>query len=223
MRKKAGLRSIFALILLTILGIFLAQSRPAQAAVVKSSPQLASELATYFCGLIGGAKGQNFCLKYGISGWFDPPSGSDISSIQLQFDYDPAQWVFDAAASGLVCALASGGDCPAPAAALGTFPIAEAASSPGSPLPGSTLTMTAAGGVVTVDYTLPSPVDLSVDQNVFVLSFDFIDPVDLDAPMTQPLITACLGATSSTTPVSLATADEFPVEATRRLTASTLV
>jgi hypothetical protein len=162
-KQKAGLRSIFVLILLTILGIFLAPARPAQAAVIKSSPQPASEFATHVCGLIGGAKGQSLCLKYGISAWFDP-SGSDISSIQLQFDYNPAQWVFDAAESGPICALASGGACPGLDAAIGTFPIAEATPSPGSPLSGSTLTMTAAGGVVTVDYTLPSPMDLSVDQ-----------------------------------------------------------
>jgi PEP-CTERM motif len=180
MRPKVALRSVFALILLTILGMV--RTDPARALLLGAEPgEALSEAVLSACEhLIG----PNLCRKYRISFYIDP-SGSDISSFQLEIDYDPSKWIFDAAASGPLCAFASGDSpCPANSAAVGTFPIADGASSPGSLLPGSTITMTAAGGVVTVDYELASPVDLSLDQNVFALAFDAVDAVDLSHPPT---------------------------------------
>ncbi|MEO8811625.1 MAG: PEPxxWA-CTERM sorting domain-containing protein [Caulobacteraceae bacterium] len=51
---------------------------------------------------------------------------------------------------------------------------------PGSPLPGSILTYTDVGGLLTVNYQLANPVTSGGDINLFRLDFKFLHPVVID-------------------------------------------
>ena len=112
----------------------------------------------------------------------DPVSVS-VTELVLTMRYDPSLYIFDQALSGPLGIYSVGGDTPPVNPGIGTQLVQLQPSmgdNPGAPLPGSTLTYTNAGGVVTVDYHLASPITQTSDQNFFLLEFDFVNPVVID-------------------------------------------
>jgi hypothetical protein len=111
------------------------------------------------------------------------PVGPDITDISLTIQYDASLFTFDNPASGFLCQFSSAGDCPAAGASIGTQPVQLLPSSgfiPGSPLPGSTVSLTDTGSEVTLDYHLGTPVTVDEDTNFFLFSFDFKTPMDVN-------------------------------------------
>jgi len=111
------------------------------------------------------------------------PVGLGVESTSLSLQYDTNKFTFDAQASGFLCQSSSGGDCPPASAAAGTFPLTLFPASgfnPGPPLPGSTVALSDSGGIVTLDYQLSSPVDITQDTNFFLFLFDFKHPITVD-------------------------------------------
>jgi hypothetical protein len=124
-----------------------------------------------------------------ISMWVDPVS-TGVSSFHLALAFDPAKFTFDSDPdlSGPFCGFSAGGPCPPPRASLGTSPIRQDDTQPGNPPVGSTLTTSVfdlENGMkeVVIDYTVPTPVDLSSDQNVFALGFDLVTPIPAGVPL----------------------------------------
>ena len=110
-------------------------------------------------------------------------NASEFPGFQLSMQYNTSLYTFDQALSGPLGVLSVGGDAPPVDAGVGTQPLQVLPStgySAGSPLPGSTLTYTNVGGVLTVDYQLGSSVDYSGDANIFRLSFDLIHPLSVE-------------------------------------------
>ena len=124
--------------------------------------------------------GYFFCAL--VAAFVDPPV-SGLTGFDLSMRYNTSLYTFDQALSGPLGVLSQGGDNPAVNAGVGTQSLQLLPStgySAGSPLPGSTLTYTDVGGVLTVDYQLASPVVYSGDANVFRLSFDLIVPLSVE-------------------------------------------
>jgi hypothetical protein len=119
-----------------------------------------------------------------IKMWVDPPANG-VSSFHLALSFDPTQFTFDPRRSGPLCSFADDNTpCPPPRASLGTSLIREDNTPPGIPPAGFILTYTEpTSGVLVVDYTLPTPVDLSTDQNVFALAFDLLSPIPANVPL----------------------------------------
>ena len=124
--------------------------------------------------------GYFFCAL--VAAFVDPPMPG-LTGFQLSMQYNTSLYTFDQALSGPLGVLSVGGDAPPVDAGVGTQPLQVLPStgySAGSPLPGSTLTYTNVGGVLTVDYQLGSSVDYSGDANIFRLSFDLIHPLSVE-------------------------------------------
>jgi hypothetical protein len=116
---------------------------------------------------------------------FDPRVNG-VSRFHLEVSFDPTQFKFDPRGSGPLCSFADGGTpCPEPHATLGgPFLVRKDNILPGIPPAGSNLCFSEPrNGVIVVDYTLPAPVNLSTDQNVFVLTFDLVKPISADVPL----------------------------------------
>lgn len=154
-----------------------AQTQPANATHPREFPNLDSITAYKLCRDTGG--GFFECTAAAL---YVDPAATNLSSLQLQLAYDTARWVFDAGQSGPLCSFALGGSpCPPVTAAVGMQPLAPLPASAGSTVPGSTLSLSASGGIVSLDYALPNPVSVPSDQNVFVLAFDAVTPFPSDS------------------------------------------
>lgn len=113
------------------------------------------------------------------------PLMQDVTALSLTLKYDPLFVTFDPANSGPLGIFSVGGDAPPPKPGIGTEPMRLLPSSgyaPGAQLPGSTLTYTDVGGILTVDYRLASPITVNSEVNFFRLSFDFVKPLVIDLP-----------------------------------------
>jgi hypothetical protein len=114
----------------------------------------------------------------------DPPSSSDLTSLTISMKYNPSLYTFDSSLSGPLGAFSVGGDSPPVSPGVGTQPLQQLPStgySIGTPLPGSSLTYTVGGGVVTVNYDFATtPVSTSTDVNAFYLDFDLVTPMRID-------------------------------------------
>jgi hypothetical protein len=152
-------------------------SAPSAALAARPGHTIFDSTAVYWQCLAAGRKG---CLKaYDLE---DPPS-IGVTSLTLSLKYDPSIFTFDPADSGPLGIYSVGGDAPPVAPGVGTQPFQELPSAgftPGAPLPGSTLTYTDAGGLLTVDYDLASPITASDDVNYFLLAFDLVHPVPIN-------------------------------------------
>lgn len=115
------------------------------------------------------------------------PQG-DVTHVTVTLDYDlfGPQFVFSPSESGPLGIFSVGGSAPPVTPGSGTqpFPIFPALQdTPGAALPGSTLSVVDDGLAVTVDYRFASPLSVPVETNFFVLVFDFITPVTIDASL----------------------------------------
>ena len=124
---------------------------------------------------------QLFCGAYAI---YIDPLGPDIQDIHAELAYDPTQFSFDQSLSGPLCSFASSSSpCPADTASLGTSLIMEDDTPAGTPPPGANLTYGGTNGDLILDYSVPTPVDLTTEQNVFELTFDLVNPIPVDIPV----------------------------------------
>jgi hypothetical protein len=167
------------------------QAYPARAMFVDQtggSGADASLEAVEQCGSEGGD-----CTAIAI--WVDPAS-TGVSSFHLALSFDPTKFAFDPRISGPFCGFSAGGACPPSRASLGTSLIRQDNTTPGIPPPGFILHFdnTETGNVV-VDYSVPTPVDLSTDMNVFALGFDFLnsDGLPTTIPADVPLFASYFG------------------------------
>lgn len=130
------------------------------------------------------------CIDEGHSrvlcGWdsiaVDPVMVS-VTDFSLSVKYDTTKFTFKPDTSGPLGIFALGGDAPAPDPGIGTMVLSLLPSTgftAGAALPGSTLTYSNVGGVLTVNYHLASPVTSTGDINFFRLDFNLIHPVLID-------------------------------------------
>ena len=113
----------------------------------------------------------------GISMWIDPPV-EGIIELDLDFLYNPAEWIFRPDQSGFLCAFSVGGACPPAGASTGTFSVDSLPDDvvPGAGLPGSTVSLVDdnINGIVSLRYRLADPLDSAGEQNFFSFSFDAV-------------------------------------------------
>ena len=114
----------------------------------------------------------------------DPPSSSDLTSLTISMKFNPSLYTFDQSRSGPLGAFSVGGDSPPVSPGVGTQPLQQLPSTGyavGAPLPGSTLTYSVVGDVVTVNYQFPTtPISVTTDVNAFYLDFDLVTPMRID-------------------------------------------
>lgn len=161
--------------------LLVAQPRQAEAVVVLFVPKvkLSSLTAVKICNFF--ISNKKFCKAIGL---IVDPSGTDVTGLHQELTYDPTKFVFDPSLSGPLCGFAANGTpCPPVSASLGTFLIPEDDTPPGTPPSGATLTYPGSPGDLILNYTVPAPVDLSTDKNVFELTFDLVTPVPADTPL----------------------------------------
>jgi hypothetical protein len=193
--RERCFRLILACVVCTLLVTM--ESHPANAAVADpSAPADEADRFSMECLMATGASGDE-TLKI----LFDPHT-TDVFRIHLKLSFDPTQFKLDPSQSGPFCSFADGGmPCPQrPPVELGKkteipqiAPSSESGISekriarerfvkdntfnPGIPPPGSILSFSEpTSGHVVVDYILPAPVNLSIDQIVFALAFRVINP-----------------------------------------------
>jgi hypothetical protein len=165
------------------------QSRPTNAAQADQTGEAveAASLDGYkICSDNGG--GVVECASYywdvdpGANRQEKAPSATLVDRFHLELSFDPTQFKFDPRQSGPLCSFADGGSpCPQSQARLGKSLIRENDTQPGIPPAGAMLCFSQPrSGVIVVDYTLPTPVDLSTDQNIFRLAFDLVKPIPTD-------------------------------------------
>ena len=123
-----------------------------------------------------GLPGLALCTALAVAA--DPPA-EGITDIHVALSYDPSQWLFRPDLSGFLCSFSATGGCPAANPQLGTFEFSslpEINFTPGLPLPNSSVSLVAAGGTVTLDYQLATPLNAQGDQNFFSFYFDIVNP-----------------------------------------------
>ncbi len=128
----------------------------------------------------------HFFLLCGDTALIVDPPASGVNGFTLQIRFDPSKYIFDPASSGPLGVFSVGGDSPAPTPGSGLSPfklLPATGFNAGSPLPGSTLTYTVVGDLLTVDYQLQNALTVDGDINFFRLDFALIHPaiVKLDA------------------------------------------
>jgi len=156
------------------------QAQPARAMFVDQTGGAVAD-ASFEAVLACESEGGGDCTA--ISMWVDPVS-TGVSSFHLALSFDPAKYTFDPRISGPFCGFSAGGACPPPRASLRTSLIRQDNTTPGAPPPGFILHFdNTETGIVVVDYSVPTPVDLSTDQNVFALGFDLVTPTPANVPM----------------------------------------
>jgi len=120
--------------------------------------------------------------------WADPRGQRRVRSFHLELKFDPHQYTFDPSQSGPVCGFARNyTPCRAPRARLGTFVIQKTGPLRGTPPAGAKLSYgdePNSSGLVTLDYSVPKGVNLSKDQNVFVLAFRLTNPIPAGSRVT---------------------------------------
>jgi hypothetical protein len=138
----------------------------------------ASWYAYEACGALG--FGEDACLSFSII--VDPPAPG-LTGLTMSLQTNPALYTFDPGRSGPLGAFSIGGDAPPANPGVGTQALQLLPStgfSPGAPLPGSTLTYTDVGGLLTISYQLANPITVSGDVNYFRIDFDLVHPVIID-------------------------------------------
>lgn len=123
-------------------------------------------------------KGKTYTVYTSVTIVIDPLS-VNVSDFSLSMMYDPAAYAFNPSLSGPLGVFSVGGDAPPADGGVGTSLmelIPSTGFTPGTPLPGSTLTYTDVGGLLTVDYHLASPITTSGDVNSFRLDFNVLHP-----------------------------------------------
>jgi hypothetical protein len=134
--------------------------------------------ADFFFNLI--RKGEAVWRANYLAAILDPIS-VDATQFTASFQYDSLKYSFRQSSSGPLGAFSVGGDAPPIHPGIGTMPVQELPSTgynAGAPLPGSTLTYTDIGGVMTVTYQLASPITVSDPVNFFRLDFDILNPTE---------------------------------------------
>jgi hypothetical protein len=109
------------------------------------------------------------------------PVSVDATQFTMSFQYDSLKYSFRQSSSGPLGAFAVGGDAPPIHPGIVTMPVQELPSTgynAGAPLPGSTLTYTDIGGVLTMTYELGSPITVSDPVNFFRLDFDILNSIE---------------------------------------------
>lgn len=147
-----------------------------------------------------------------LSAIWDPPTDG-VTAFDMALRYDPIRYSFVPGQSGPLGIFSVGGDAPAPQPGVGTQPISllpDSGYSPGAPLPGSTLTYTDVGGVLTVHYELASAVSSNVDINFFRTDFKFLTPIVIDLNLSTFTYETELGAGSDFSLVSFSCVSENP-------------
>jgi PEP-CTERM motif len=170
--KFARLLSILAITLVTSI------AAPPDAKAISEVSIEASNEAIFKCR----AKGYYEWYCQSIGNLVDP-SGTDVTSVTMSMAYNPSLLTFDQAESGPLGMFSMGGSAPPANAGFGTQPVMLQPStgfSPGSPLPGSTLTYTQSSGLVSIDYQFASPITVTGDTNFFYFAFDFVNPVTIN-------------------------------------------
>ena len=156
------------------------------------------------------AAGDNPAFCGAVALIVDPPAAG-LTSFDISIRYDPTLYAFDPTLSGPLGVVSMGGDAPPTSPGIGTVPLQLLPATgygAGAPLPGSTLTYTNSGGVLTVDYQLASPVTATGDINIFRLNFSLIHPVPIDlAASTVSYAAAGPGRDFSTLSASCTTSD----------------
>jgi hypothetical protein len=122
------------------------------------------------------------------------PRARGVSGFHLELKFDSRQYTFDPSRSGPLCGFAKDNSpCPRPRARLGTFviqktgPIQKTRPLRGTPPAGAKLSYgdePNRSGLVTLDYSVPKEVNLSTDQNVFVLAFRLANPIPAGSRVT---------------------------------------
>jgi hypothetical protein len=128
----------------------------------------------------GGSAGPGVCARIALL--VDPPARG-ITDVAIALQYNAAQFAFDLQNSGFVTPFAINSDNPPVVAREGTLPLDLLPSSgftPGQPLPGSSVTLTDTGTVVSLSYHLSTPVTIDSETNLFLFAFNFRDPPIID-------------------------------------------
>jgi hypothetical protein len=117
----------------------------------------------------GGSAGPGVCARIALL--VDPPARG-ITDVAIALQYNAAQFAFDLQNSGFVTPFAINSDNPPVVAREGTLPLDLLPSSgftPGQPLPGSSVTLTDTGTVVSLSYHLSTPVTIDSETNLFLI------------------------------------------------------
>ncbi len=168
---------IWKLSALTFLLLALTLSPMPAKAFFTGSPAFSTKV--YLDCIAAGGKKKTCKRWYNIA----DPAAIDVTSLTMQLQVDPSLYTFDPAASGPLGAFSVGGDAPPVDPGVGTEAmqlLPTTGVSPGAPLPGSTLTYTNVGGLLTLNYVFSSPVNVGGDVNFFIFAFDFVHPVTID-------------------------------------------
>jgi hypothetical protein len=119
------------------------------------------------------------------------PEPVTIGGLNLSLAFDPNKFSFNPNLSGFLCDLSADGNsnCPISNSQLGTYMAAVGTDflPVSQPLPGSSVAITYdnLAGLVSLDYSLASPVNITQSQNFLALAFEFKKPFNA----TQILIT----------------------------------
>ncbi len=137
------------------------------------------------CDPLGGTLFQ--CNRAGIR--VDPAGDVTHVTLTLDYDFSGPNFVFNAALSGPLGPFSVGGSAPPATPGVGTQPLpifTALPDTPGAPLPNWALSVVDNGLAVTVDYERVSgpPVNVPTETNFFLLVFDYITPVVVDASRT---------------------------------------
>jgi hypothetical protein len=171
-------RLVSAALFVGVAGATLAAPREARAIGGSPAPLALSKFGYNVCRFLG--FGFWTCLKFAIR--VDPVG--DVSSVSTTLQYNTSRFSFNASESGPLGVFSVGGSAPPATPGVGTQPLPIFSSlqdTPGAPLPGSTLAVNDVGGVVSVNYTLASPINVPTETNFFLLVFDYVRPVTIDA------------------------------------------
>lgn len=147
-----------------------------------------------------------------LSTIWDPPADG-VTAFDMALRYDPRLYSFLREQSGPLGIFSVGGDAPAPEPGVGTQPISllpDTGFAPGAPLPGSTLTYTDVGGVLTIHHELASPVSSNVDINFFRTDFRFLKPIAIDLNLSTFTYETVMGAGSDFSLVGFSCVTENP-------------
>ncbi len=121
--------------------------------------------------------GRYYCLTEAV---LEDPLANGVTGFTLALQTDPSEYIFNPSTSGPLGAFSVGGDTPPPNPGVGTELLQILPSSgftPGAPLPGSTLTYTDVGGLLTVNYQFATPVTVSGDVNFFLIDYTLVRPI----------------------------------------------
>jgi len=160
---------------------------------------------------------------YGSYDLVTDPMATNETGFTLSIRYNPVLFAFDPAGSGPLGVFSVGGDAPTPHPGVGTQPaqvLPSTGYNPGAPLPGSTLTYTNSGGLLTVSYQWGTPISVSADVDDFFLDFTVLHPGPVDLAASTVTYSAASPGTTftqtssscTTTPVGGPCGSDTPAE-----------